>query len=94
MTEPRRLVDVIFALPSADPEAVIYVSAEPRPRSEAMICAEAESPAGLDYLLEVALAREVLHVLADWRHGRQPTPEQAARAVIHYAQQDVYEPVQ
>jgi hypothetical protein len=87
-------VDVIFALPSADPEAVIYASAPLTPRSEAMICAEAESPAGLDYLLEVALAREVLHVWADWRHGRQPTPEQAARAVIHYAQHDAYEPVQ
>lgn len=86
-------MDVIFALPSADPEAVIYASAPLTPRSEAMICAEAESPAGLDYLLEVVLAREVLHVWADWRHGRQPTPEQAARAVIHYAQQDAYEPV-
>jgi hypothetical protein len=86
-------VDVIFALPSADPEAVIYASAPLTPRSEAMICAEAESPAGLDYLLEVALAREVLRVWADWRHGRQPTPEQAAGAVIHYAQQDAHEPV-
>jgi hypothetical protein len=86
-------VDVISALPSADPESVIYTSAPLTPRSEAMICAKAESPAGLDYLLEVALAREVLHVWADWQHGRQPTPEQAARAVIHYAQQDAYEPV-
>jgi hypothetical protein len=53
-------VDVISALPSADPEAVIYASAPLTPRSEAMICSKAESPAGLDYLLEVALAREVL----------------------------------
>ena len=83
---------MIFALPSADPEAVIYASAPLMPRSEAMICAEAESPAGLGYLLEVALGREVLHVWADWRHGGRPTPEQAARAVIHYAEQDGYEP--
>jgi hypothetical protein len=59
-----------------------------------MVCAEGESPAGLDYLLEVELAREVLHVWANWGHGRQPTPEEAARAVIHYAQHDAYEPVQ
>jgi hypothetical protein len=50
------------ALASADPEAVIYASAPLTPHSEAMLCVEAESTAGLDYLLGVALAREVLHV--------------------------------
>ena len=87
-------MDVISALASADPEAVIYASAPLTPCSEAMVCAEGESPAALEYLLEVALAREILHVWANWRHGRQPTLEEEARAVIHYAQQDAYEPVQ
>lgn len=85
---------VISALASADPEAVIYASSPLSPRSEAIVCTEGEGPAGLDYLLEVALAREVLHVGASWRHGREPTPEEAARAVICYAQYDTYEPVQ
>jgi hypothetical protein len=58
-------MDMIFALASADPEAVIYASAPLTPCSEAMVCAEGESPAGLNYLLEVALAREVLHVWAN-----------------------------
>jgi hypothetical protein len=87
-------VDVIPALASADPEAVIYASAPLTPHSEAMVCAEGASPVGLDYLLEVALVREVLRVWANWRQGRLPTAEEAARAVIHYAQQDACEPVQ
>ena len=53
-----------------------------------------ENPAGLDYLLEAAVAREVLQVWASWRQGRHPTAEETASAVIHYAQQDAYEPVQ
>ncbi len=88
-----RLVDVISALASADPVAVIYCSAPVTPRSQAMICAEGEEPAELGYLLEVALARDVLDSWANWRNGRQPTPEEAAKAVIHYALHDAYEPV-
>ena len=50
-------------------------------------------PGGLAYLLEVAVAHDVLRVWSSWRDGRQPTPEQAANAIIYYAQQDAYQPV-
>lgn len=44
------------------------------------------------YLLEVDVAREVLTVWSDWRAGVVPSPEEAARAVIYYAEHDAYEP--
>jgi hypothetical protein len=44
------------------------------------------------YLLEVDVARDVLAVWSDWRSGVVPSPEEAARAVIHYAEHDAYEP--
>ena len=91
-----RLLDVMSALESADPRATIYVATPVAPHSEATVCVEpveSADPARLTYLLEVSLAREVLHVWTSWRNGRQPTPEEATRAVIYYAQHDVYEPV-
>lgn len=90
------LVDVVSALASADPEATIYVSTPIGPYSDAVVCIEPDdggSPAGFTYLIEVSLARNVLHVWSRWRDGKQPTLEEAARAVIHYAQYDAYEPV-
>jgi len=56
-------------------------------------CNPNRKPVGYAYLLEVSLARGVLDVWASWRNGKQPTPEQAARAVIYYSQHDAYEPV-
>ena len=84
------------ALASADPEATIYVSTPIGPYSYAVVCIEPDEgggPAGLTYLLEVSLARDVLHAWARWRNGKQPTLEEAAKAVIHYAQHNAYESV-
>ena len=47
-------------------------------------------PLGYDYLLEVALALEVLETWRSWRGGQTPTPEEAAEAVIYYAEHDAY----
>jgi hypothetical protein len=91
------LLDVISALASADPEATIYAAVPITPGSTAMVCVEPEdggSPAGLSYLLEVDIAREVLGVWARWRGGKEPTPEEATQAIIHYGEHDAYEPVQ
>jgi len=91
-----RLVDVMSALASVDSEATIYVSTPIEPYSDAVVCIEPDeggSPPGLAYLLEVSLARDVLHTWARWRDGRQPSSEEAAKAVIYYAQHDAYEPV-
>ena len=88
-------MDVLSTLASADPEATIYHALPTSPHSEAMVCVEPEGvgePAGLTYLLEVSLARDVLDVWTNWRNGRRPTAEEAARAVISYARHDAYEP--
>ena len=91
------LLEVISALASADPEATIYAAVPVAPHSAAMVCVEPEdggSPTGFSYLLEVDLARNVLDVWARWRDGKEPTPEEATRAIIHYAEHDAYEPAQ
>lgn len=48
---------------------------------------------GLDYLLEVAVAQEVVAVWRAWRAGREPTAEQRCEAIAHYARDDTYLPV-
>src|SRR5260370_35674661 len=90
-----RLVDVMSAVAHAGPEATISVATPAGPQSKAIVRVEPEEggdQAGLTYLLEVSLARDVLQVWTSWRNGRQPTAEEAARAVIYYAQHDEYEP--
>ena len=88
-------MDVTSALASADPGATIYATAPHAPSSDAMVCAQGEiASAGFAYLLEVAVAEDVLSVWSSWRDGRQPTREQAANAIIYFAQQDAYQPVE
>jgi hypothetical protein len=57
------------------------------------VAAEEGAPAGFEYLLEVDAALSVLEVWSAWREGLRPTPEEAAEAVIHYAERDAYLPV-
>ena len=45
------------------------------------------------YLLEVSIAREVLDVWSNWRGGQVPTADEAVEAIIHYAVNDAYQPV-
>ena len=90
------LVDVVSALAYADPEATIYAVPPFAPESDATIFVagdEALRPAGFAYLLEVALARDVLEVWSAWRDGKQPALDEAVNAVIYYTQRDAYEPV-
>jgi hypothetical protein len=47
---------------------------------------------GLDYLLEVFIAKEVVEVWSQWRGGRRPTPAEALRAIVYYAKHDAFEP--
>jgi hypothetical protein len=90
-----KLVDMASALASADPRATIYASVPFASGSDAIACAEDEStPSGLAYLLEVAVAQDVLRVWASWRDARQPSPEQAADAIIYYAHRDADQPVE
>jgi hypothetical protein len=54
--------------------------------------AEMALASGQDYLLEVALAKDVVDTWASWRNGRVPRPEDVVEAVIHYAETDSYLP--
>jgi hypothetical protein len=48
---------------------------------------------GLSYVLEVFVAKEAIDVWSEWRSGQLPSPYEALRAVIHYAEFDSYLPV-
>ena len=94
-----RLIDVISHLDEYSDELTIYSRPQPTPQSEAVVLAETEDdstcPAGaggLHYVLEVFIAKEVIDVWQEWR-GRAPTPDEACRAVLHYAKHDAYEPL-
>jgi hypothetical protein len=67
------------------------------PDSEAVVLREDELESrerpGFRLVLEVPMAREVLQVWSAWRGGRPPSADEAAAAVIHYAEHDAYVPV-
>lgn len=67
------------------------------PDSEAVVLREdvieSRTASGFRLVLEVAVAREVVEVWSAWRGGREPSPDEAAAAVIHYAENDAYLPV-
>jgi hypothetical protein len=54
--------------------------------------AQEATAAGLEYLLEVAIARDVLATWSSWRGGQKPTPMQACEAILYYAAHDSYLP--
>lgn len=43
--------------------------------------------------LEATIASEVVRVWSAWRDGRRPEPDEAAAAVIYYAENNAYLPV-
>lgn len=49
---------------------------------------------GMRYLLEVWLAREVIAVWSNWRDGREPTSEEKLAAIVYYAENDAYLPLE
>jgi hypothetical protein len=94
-----QLIDVIAHLDEYSDEQTIYSRPQPTPQSDAVVLAETEdgstrpaSAGGLHYVLEVFIAKEVIDVWQEWR-GRAPTPDEACRAVLHYAKYDAYEPL-
>lgn len=48
---------------------------------------------GFRLVLEATIASEVIRVWSAWRDGRRPDPDEAAAAVIYYAENDAYLPV-
>jgi hypothetical protein len=79
--------DTIYA-ESTSPTARARVAAEP---DDASVPAEA---AGLNYLLEVAVAREAIEVWRAWRPGRTPTLDDKLAAVTYYATNDAWLPIE
>ena len=54
---------------------------------------EAAAAAGLEYLVEVCLAKEAVAVWSAWHGGCEPTPAEVVAVVVHYAEHDAYPPV-
>jgi len=76
----------------ADDQTIYAESAAPT--AEAIVASEPEQAAPLPYLLEIALAREAIEVWEAWRPGRTPSPEDKVAAVIYYARNDAWLPVE
>jgi hypothetical protein len=53
----------------------------------------AETRPDYPYMLEIPIALEVLTVWSEWRSGAVPTTAQAVEAVIFYATNDSYLPI-
>jgi hypothetical protein len=68
-----------------------------QPDSQAVVLREdwleSRQRPGFHLLLDVSIAREVLEVWSAWRDGQVPDADEAAAAVIHYAENDAYQSV-
>lgn len=94
------LKQLLVSLPDLDDDLTIYSTREATAGSPAVAALEPDSgdlpksAEGLDYLLEVSLAKEVAEVWRSWRDGREPSPEELCEAVIFYAENDAFIPVE
>lgn len=84
------LRDVIARLEQFADDETIYAQAA-TPTAEAVVTADEAAP--LPYLLEVSIAREAVEVWAAWRPGQTPSLDDKVAAVIYYAQNDAWLPV-
>ena len=92
------LRDVIARLDEfADQETIYAESATPSAKAIVALEPEDTSPAaatpGLPYLLEISTAREAIEVWQAWRPGQSPTLEDKLAAVIYYAKNDAWLPI-
>ena len=92
--------ELIGRLDELDDELTLYASGGWRataasPAVAALEPQDGSLPAeadGMEYLLEVAIAREVVEVWSAWRDGREPTTADKCEAILHYARHDAYLP--
>jgi len=85
------LRDVIARLDEFGADETIFAES-PTPTARAAVADEAESPAGLHYLLEVEIAREAIEVWQAWRPHQAPGLEDKLAAVVYYAEHDAWLP--
>ena len=92
---------LLDAIDELDPDLTIYAPATRplSPEAHAIVALEPgdgalpEAADGLVYLLEVPTAQDVIHVWTGWRVGRRPTTADRVMAVVHYADNDSYLPI-
>jgi hypothetical protein len=92
-----KLSEIVANLDKTDEDWTIFAdrSAPVGPDTPAEVAAaEGEGPEGLQYFLEVYLAKEAVEVWGQWRDGRKPSLAQACKAVIWYAEHDAYMPLE
>jgi hypothetical protein len=92
-----KLSEIVANLDKTDEDWTIFAdrSAPVGPATRAQVAAaDGEAPDGLQYLLEVYLAKEALEVWSRWRDGREPSLTEACKAVIWYAEHDAYMPLE
>ena len=93
------LRDVIGELESLDEQATIYAE-EPLASARAVVLREPPNgglppeAVGLRYLLEVSLAKGAVRVWSEWRGGATPTNDEKLAAVVYYAENDSFLPVE
>jgi hypothetical protein len=96
------LAHAIEALGSYDSEQTIYVSAHTSVsiESECVVVYETDdgavpaSAAGMQYFLEVHLARDAISVWSRWRGGRLPSLSEKFDAISYYAEHDAFLPTE
>ncbi len=92
-----KLSEIVANLDNTDEDWTIFAdrSAPFGPDTAAQVAvAEGEALEGLQYVLEVYLAKEALEVWTKWRDGRKPSLTEACKAVIWYAEHDAYMPLE
>jgi hypothetical protein len=93
------LRDVIARIDQFSDDETIYAESATA-TARAAVAAESddasafEEAAGLQYLLGVAAAREAIEVWRAWRADQAPSLDDKVAAVIYYAIEDAYLPIE
>jgi hypothetical protein len=98
MGEIMKLIEIVTNINQYTDDHTIYASRDPSwlEESEAVVAKDLlngstpEEAGGMEYLLEVWLALEVIDVWSEWRGGRIPSTQQMCEAIIYYASHDAY----
>lgn len=90
--------ELVERLDALDDDLTIYAAESWSETSNAVAAREPEDgslppeAAGMRYVLEVSIAREVIEVWSKWRGGAVPTTSERCEAILHYAENDSYLP--
>jgi hypothetical protein len=91
------LGELIRGMDALDDEGTLFAARPWSAGSDAACVVEDDESrqaveAGLSYLLEVSVAKEVVETWGAWHGGRTPSATDAVRAIIYYAEHDTYPP--